>query len=107
MLSGTRMNADTIIEALDTLTLAELRRVDTAVHQLIDTITEWQRRPDEQPLDEQTLKGKTYRLEKVRCGKETCKKCEQGPGHGPYWYAYWSVNGRTRKQYIGKELKEV
>ncbi len=43
----------------------------------------------------------TYRLEKVRCGKKGCKKCP----HGPYWYAYWKENGKTKSKYIGKTLK--
>jgi hypothetical protein len=46
---------------------------------------------------------KTYRLERVRCGKERCK-CADGHLHGPYWYAYWSESGKTRSQYIGKHL---
>jgi len=46
---------------------------------------------------------KTYRLERVRCGKESCK-CAEGTLHGPYWYAYWSEGGKTRSQYIGKRL---
>jgi hypothetical protein len=29
----------------------------------------------------------TYRLECVRCGKESCR-CMDGMGHGPYSYAY-------------------
>ena len=45
----------------------------------------------------------TYRLEKVRCGKKGCKKCP----HGPYWYAYWKENGKTKSKYIGKTLKPV
>jgi hypothetical protein len=45
----------------------------------------------------------TYRLERVRCGKEGCK-CVEGKLHGPYWYAYWSEGGKTVSQYIGKEL---
>jgi len=43
----------------------------------------------------------TYRLEKVKCGKKGCKKCP----HGPYWYAYWKENGKTKSKYIGKTLK--
>jgi len=43
----------------------------------------------------------TYRQQFTRCGKERCRKCKEGPGHGPYWYAYWSVNGRTVSKYIG------
>jgi hypothetical protein len=27
--------------------------------------------------------------------------------HGPYWYAYWKENGRTRSRYIGKEPPAV
>lgn len=42
----------------------------------------------------------TYRQEHVRCGKEHCTRCP----HGPYWYAYWKEEGRTRKRYIGRHL---
>ncbi len=48
----------------------------------------------------------TYRRQFTRCGKERCHKCKEGPGHGPYWYAYWSVNGRTVSKYIGIHLPE-
>jgi hypothetical protein len=42
----------------------------------------------------------TYRQEAVRCGKDSCGTCP----HGPYWYAYWKEDGRTRKRYIGRHL---
>ena len=42
----------------------------------------------------------TYRQESVRCGKSSCTTCP----HGPYWYAYWKEEGRTRKSYIGRHL---
>lgn len=42
----------------------------------------------------------SYRQEQVRCGKAGCSACP----HGPYWYAYWKEDGRTRKQYIGRHL---
>ena len=45
----------------------------------------------------------TYQLERIKCGKENCK-CSKGQGHGPYWYKYWSVGGRTKSAYIGKNL---
>lgn len=48
------------------------------------------------------MNGKvTYRQQYTRCGKERCRKCKEGDGHGPYWYAYWSENGRTISKYIG------
>lgn len=40
-----------------------------------------------------------YRQQHVRCGKH-CDACP----HGPYWYAYWTEDGRTRSQYIGRML---
>ncbi len=42
----------------------------------------------------------TYRQEEVRCGKARCTACP----HGPYWYAYWKEDGRTRSRYIGRHL---
>ncbi|HEU5378163.1 MAG TPA: DUF6788 family protein [Ktedonobacteraceae bacterium] len=48
------------------------------------------------------MNGKvTYRQQYTRCGKQRCRKCKEGEGHGPYWYAYWSENGRTISKYIG------
>ncbi|MDA8064454.1 MAG: hypothetical protein M0031_02945 [Thermaerobacter sp.] len=46
----------------------------------------------------------TYRQEWVRCRRPGCVKCGEGPGHGPYWYAYHREGGRLRKKYIGREL---
>jgi hypothetical protein len=41
-----------------------------------------------------------YRQQHVRCGKASCTSCP----HGPYWYAFWKEDGRTRKRYIGRQL---
>ena len=41
----------------------------------------------------------TYRSQRVRCGKG-CASCP----HGPYWYAFWKEDGRSRSQYIGGVL---
>jgi hypothetical protein len=51
-------------------------------------------------------KTASYRHEYVHCGKATCTPCQTGPGHGPYWYAYWREAGRVRKRYIGKQLSQ-
>lgn len=52
------------------------------------------------------MEGKTitYRQQKSFCNKPSCRKCREGSGHGPYWYAYQVVNGRTMRTYIGKVL---
>ncbi len=46
----------------------------------------------------------SYRQQFTRCGKQRCRKCQDGEGHGPYWYAYWSENGHTVSKYIGIRL---
>src|SRR5215472_9956928 len=46
----------------------------------------------------------TYRQQKSFCSKPGCRKCREGIGHGPYWYAYQVVNGRSVRTYIGKTL---
>ncbi len=42
------------------------------------------------------------RRQMVRCGKSGCTKCP----HGPYWYAYWTEDGRRRSRYLGRLLDE-
>ena len=42
------------------------------------------------------------RQQSVRCGKTGCTQCP----HGPYWYAYWTENGRRRIRYLGRLLEE-
>ena len=46
----------------------------------------------------------TYHQQVSYCGKPRCKKCREGTGHGPYWYSYQTVNGRTTRTYVGKNL---
>ena len=40
----------------------------------------------------------SLRQQHVRCGKQSCTSCP----HGPYWYAYWTEEGKRRSRYIGK-----
>jgi hypothetical protein len=44
----------------------------------------------------------SLRQQMVRCGKQDCTKCP----HGPYWYAYWTEDGRRRSRYVGRLLDE-
>ena len=56
-------------------------------------------------IDNKVMQSKiTYRQQFTRCGKQRCRKCRDGEGHGPYWYAYWSEKGRTVSKYIGVSL---
>ena len=51
--------------------------------------------------------GWLLRQELVDCGKGAsgrCRKCANGPGHGPYWYRYRWSEGKMHKQYVGKSL---
>ncbi len=42
------------------------------------------------------------RKQEVKCGKRGCTKCP----HGPYWYAYWTEDGKRKSRYIGRLLDE-
>lgn len=55
---------------------------------------------EEDPPAEADVGKVTFRQELVRCGKDGCRSCP----HGPYWYAYWREDGRTRSRYVGKTL---
>ncbi len=46
----------------------------------------------------------TYHQQVTYCGKPRCRKCRDGVGHGPYWYAYQTIDGQTTRTYIGKNL---
>jgi hypothetical protein len=49
-----------------------------------------------------------YVQERVKCGKPNCKTCQEGDGHGPYWYSYHysPTIKRYVKKYIGKSLPQ-
>jgi hypothetical protein len=59
-----------------------------------------------QVVEEKPAHAGTLRLEMVRCGKDRCKKCAAGEGHGPYWYLYFRRDGKLSSRYIGKVLPD-
>lgn len=61
-------------------------------------------RPDHLVLEERRIGSKTYRLEKVRCGKPGCKSCPHPKKGKGYWYAYFRRGGKVVSEYVGKEL---
>lgn len=38
-----------------------------------------------------------------KCGKQGCKTCAEGSGHGPYYYGTKVMNGRKQSKYFGKQ----
>ena len=62
--------------------------------------------PGRQVVEEKLHSTGTLRLEMVKCGKDRCKKCERGEGHGPYWYLYLRRNGKLISRYIGKMIPD-
>lgn len=50
--------------------------------------------------------GWTYRQEYRRCGR-ACRTCDEGPGHGPYWYAKQRRGSDVRTVYVGKDRRPV
>ena len=42
----------------------------------------------------------------VKCGKERCKICKFGKGHGPYYYLVRYENGKQKWKYIGRNSEK-
>jgi hypothetical protein len=85
---------------------AKMMRLNEWLRSQIQSFEETKHRPvgaQREVIEERSVDSKTYRLAGVRCGKENCR-CADGDLHGPYWYAYWSEQGKTKSQYIGKKL---
>jgi hypothetical protein len=79
-----------LIREIRSLDAYDLRRLQMLVRGLLL----------EDPPDDAEPGRVTFRQEMVRCGKDGCTRCP----HGPYWYAYWREDGRTRSRYVGKTL---
>jgi hypothetical protein len=96
-----------IKQAIGAMPPKELVKLDTWLHTLLEDQKSKKRVrgpiKQHEVLQAHRTSHNTYRLERVRCGKEVCK-CRKGSLHGPYWYAYWIENGKTKSQYIGKKL---
>ncbi len=91
-----------LLDELNEKDLEELREIDSRLQEVLE-----ERRAGQStaalPRAERQVGSITFRYETVRCGKENCTRCP----HGPYWYAYWKENGRTRSRYIGRTLPGV
>ena len=101
------MNLREIKCSVRALNPKQLVKLDVWLHTLIEAraLIDRERQVTKQRkiLEVNQTTHKSYRLERVRCGKQGCK-CASGNLHGPYWYAYWTEKGKTRSQYIGKRL---
>lgn len=82
--------------------IEQLREIDERLHRVAQERRATLRVPRPGVHAEQTFGSITFRYETVRCGKANCTRCP----HGPYWYAYWKENGRTRSRYVGRVLPE-
>ena len=57
--------------------------------------------PDGRVVKEEPIRdGLVLRLQYVPCGKPRCRK--DPDEHGPYWYSYYLVNGRWKREYHGR-----
>ncbi len=80
--------------------IEQLRQIDERLHRVVQERRAGQ--PKAGVHAEQSFGSITFRYETVRCGKQNCTRCP----HGPYWYAYWKENGRTRSRYVGRVLPQ-
>jgi len=82
-----------LLDAVKDLDEHDLRRLQILTQAALDR---------GEPTDSSRAPGVSMRQQMVRCGKPGCTKCP----HGPYWYAYWSEDGKRRSRYVGRLLDE-
>ncbi len=75
-----------IIRQTDSLNLKDLRALYNHIGSLLGPAVVYQQKP-------------------AKCGCQKCK--EGGPGHGLYWYAYFTYQGKTHCVYVGKEKRDI
>jgi hypothetical protein len=96
---------------LEGLDPAEFREISNMISEIQRERAEERREKLEQRRSAARKKARNrryLRLERVKCGKQGCKKCTAGELHGPYWYLYRpKQNGKGRtSEYIGKILPQ-
>lgn len=91
---------EAILTTVDTLTDAQLIRIQREIERILSDRNEQQTLP----ADAVPVAGGYLRQEYSKCGKERCKKCATGQGHGPYWYRYtYRKGGGHKREYVGKQ----
>jgi hypothetical protein len=80
--------------------------IDRAIEQLEAQI-EAQERAEKKGAEvleiEPARGGGSYVLQKVKCGKPSCRCARPGGElHGPYWYLFTKKDGKTNSKYMGK-----
>jgi hypothetical protein len=77
---------DKIVEETSKLNMNELRQLYNHIGSILGPAVVYQQKPS-------------------KCG---CRRCrEGGEGHGLYWYAYFTYQGKTHCIYVGKEKREI
>lgn len=82
-----------LLDAVKELDTHDLRRLQILTHAQLERTG---------AIDGSTTPKVSMRSQMVRCGKQGCTKCP----HGPYWYAYWTEDGKRRSRYVGRLLDE-
>jgi hypothetical protein len=99
------MNSEGLKRRLEALRV-QRAGIDRAIEQLEDQI-EAQERAEKKGAEvlevEPARGGGSYVLQKVKCGKPSCRCARPGGElHGPYWYLFTKKDGKTRSKYVGK-----
>ena len=49
----------------------------------------------------------TYSIKYLPCSNPDCLTCLTAKGHGPYWYAHFTLAGEEKKVFLGKAFKPM
>ncbi len=84
------------------VTMKELKELESLVKKLNNKARILKKEKEE-------LSRQGFTIRYVKCGKETCRKCKEGRGHGPYIYKSVREGERVKSVYLGKltDVKEI
>ena len=99
------MNSESLRRRLEALQ-EQRTRIDLAIEQLEAQIEAQEQAEKKGALVlefEPARDGGSYVLQRVKCGKPSCHCAKPGGElHGPYWYLYWKMDGKTKSKYVEK-----
>ena len=49
----------------------------------------------------------TYSIKHLPCSNPGCLTCLTSKGHGPYWYAQYSLDGSAKNVFLGRKFKPL
>lgn len=72
------------------------------LERLREFVRELEKKLEKLQKQKRALSKKGFTVRYIKCGKESCRICSSGQGHGPYVYKTVREEGKVKSIYLGK-----